>query len=135
MAERKCRTLIDRKDKISGWTKKGVKEKGTTTATTTTRKCVGKYKIGKTLGEGSFAKVVCAQNVETGHIVAIKIIHRQLVLRHKMVEQIKREISTMKLIKHPNVIQICLFWHFSQTRRPPGQISARPSYIMIPVTS
>ncbi|KAF5743883.1 CBL-interacting serine/threonine-protein kinase 9-like isoform X2 [Tripterygium wilfordii] len=67
---------------------------------------VGKYEIGKTIGEGSFAKVKFAKNVETGDCVAIKILDRDQVLRHKMVEQIKREISTMKLIKHPNVIKI-----------------------------
>lgn len=71
-----------------------------------TRVRVGKYEIGKTLGEGSFAKVKFAKNVETGESVAIKVLDRDQVLRHKMVEQIKREISTMKLIKHPNVVKL-----------------------------
>nr|DAD36141.1 TPA_asm: hypothetical protein HUJ06_006781 [Nelumbo nucifera] len=67
---------------------------------------IGKYEIGKTLGEGSFAKVKFAKNVDTGDSVAIKVLDKVQVLRHKMVEQIKREISTMKLIKHPNVIKL-----------------------------
>ncbi|KAJ0971182.1 hypothetical protein J5N97_019141 [Dioscorea zingiberensis] len=69
---------------------------------------VGKYELGKTLGEGSFAKVKFARNVEDedGNPVAIKILDKHKVLRHKMVEQIKREIATMKLIKHPNVVQL-----------------------------
>ncbi|OVA14770.1 Protein kinase domain [Macleaya cordata] len=72
-----------------------------------TRTRVGKYEMGKTLGEGSFAKVKYAKNVETGDSVAIKILDKDQVLRHKMVEQqIKREISTMKLIKHPNVVKL-----------------------------
>ncbi|WOL05731.1 CBL-interacting protein kinase 9 [Canna indica] len=71
-----------------------------------TRMRVGKYELGRTLGEGSFAKVKYARNVQTGDSVAIKILDKQQVLRHKMIEQIKREISTMKLIKHPNVVQI-----------------------------
>ncbi|XP_074584208.1 CBL-interacting protein kinase 9-like [Curcuma longa] len=71
-----------------------------------TRTRVGKYELGRTLGEGSFAKVKYARNVQTGDSVAIKILDKHHVLRHKMVEQIKREISTMKLIKHPNVVQI-----------------------------
>ncbi|KAK2649983.1 hypothetical protein Ddye_017472 [Dipteronia dyeriana] len=71
-----------------------------------TRTRVGKYEMGRTLGEGSFAKVKFAKNTETGDAVAIKILDREQVLRHKMVEQIKREIATMKLIKHPNVITI-----------------------------
>ncbi|KAH0980064.1 hypothetical protein GBA52_007241 [Prunus armeniaca] len=64
---------------------------------------VGKYELGKTLGEGTFAKVKFAKNMETGKCVAIKIVDREQVLKHKM---IKREISTMKLIKHPNVTQM-----------------------------
>lgn len=67
---------------------------------------VGKYELGRTVGEGTFAKVKFARNVETGSSVAIKILDRDQVLKNKMVEQLKREISTMKLIKHPNVIQI-----------------------------
>ncbi|KAH1073789.1 hypothetical protein J1N35_026117 [Gossypium stocksii] len=72
----------------------------------TTRTRVGKYELGRTLGEGSFAKVKFAKNVETGECVAIKILDREQVLRRRIVEQIKREISIMKLIKHPNVIKI-----------------------------
>jgi serine/threonine protein kinase len=67
---------------------------------------VGKYELGRTLGEGSFAKVKFAKNVVTGQHVAIKIIDKDNLLKHKMVDQIKREISTMKLIRHPNVIRM-----------------------------
>eukprot|EP00252_Welwitschia_mirabilis_P021840 TRINITY_DN571_c0_g1_i4.p1 TRINITY_DN571_c0_g1~~TRINITY_DN571_c0_g1_i4.p1 ORF type:complete len:458 (-),score=108.57 TRINITY_DN571_c0_g1_i4:503-1876(-) len=67
---------------------------------------VGKYEIGRTIGEGTFAKVKFARNSETGESVAIKVLDKEKVLQHKMVDQIKREISTMKLIKHPNVIQL-----------------------------
>ncbi|ONK55950.1 uncharacterized protein A4U43_C10F2610 [Asparagus officinalis] len=67
---------------------------------------VGKYELGRTLGEGSFAKVKFARDSRTGDGVAIKILDKSQVLKHKMVEQIKREISTMKLIKHPNVVQL-----------------------------
>uniref|UniRef100_A0A1D1Z984 non-specific serine/threonine protein kinase n=1 Tax=Anthurium amnicola TaxID=1678845 RepID=A0A1D1Z984_9ARAE len=67
---------------------------------------VGSYELGRTLGEGTFAKVKFARHVQTGDAVAVKILVKDQVLRHEMVEQIKREISTMKLIKHPNVINI-----------------------------
>lgn len=59
----------------------------------TTRTRVGKYELGKTLGEGSFAKVKFAKNVETGECVAIKILDRDQVLRHRMVEQVKTKNS------------------------------------------
>ncbi|KAJ1693554.1 hypothetical protein LUZ63_010252 [Rhynchospora breviuscula] len=71
-----------------------------------TKTRVGPYELGKTLGEGSFAKVKFAKNVQTGDCFAIKVLDKNQVLQHKMVENIKREISTMKLIKHPNVVQL-----------------------------
>ncbi|KAL0373865.1 UNVERIFIED_CONTAM: CBL-interacting serine/threonine-protein kinase [Sesamum radiatum] len=49
---------------------------------------VGKYELGRTLGEGSFAKVKFARNVTTGDCVAIKVIDRDRVLHHRMVEQV-----------------------------------------------
>ncbi|XP_039797319.1 CBL-interacting protein kinase 3-like isoform X1 [Panicum virgatum] len=67
---------------------------------------VGKYELGRTIGEGTFAKVRIAKNIETGDHVAIKIIDKAKVHKHKLVEQIKREICTMKLIQHPNVVRL-----------------------------
>ncbi|AQK57170.1 Putative CBL-interacting protein kinase family protein isoform 1 [Zea mays] len=75
-------------------------------STTKVKRRVGKYELGRTIGEGTFAKVRFARDTVTGEAVAIKILDKEKVLRHKMVEQIKREISTMKLIKHPNVVRI-----------------------------
>ncbi|XP_004488520.1 CBL-interacting protein kinase 23 isoform X2 [Cicer arietinum] len=67
---------------------------------------VGKFELGRTLGEGNFAKVKFARNVESGEHVAIKILDKDKILKHKMIRQIKQEISTMKLIRHPNVIRM-----------------------------
>lgn len=72
----------------------------------TGRTRVGRYELGRTLGEGTFAKVKFARNVENSENVAIKILDKEKVLKHKMIGQIKREISTMKLIRHPNVIRL-----------------------------
>ncbi|CAK8534529.1 unnamed protein product [Lathyrus sativus] len=66
----------------------------------------GRYELGRTLGEGNFAKVKFARHVETGEHVAIKILDKEKILKHKMIRQIKQEISTMKLIRHPNVIRM-----------------------------
>jgi 5'-AMP-activated protein kinase catalytic alpha subunit len=52
---------------------------------------VGKYEIGKLLGEGTFAKVKLAKNKETGESVAIKVIDKEKILKHKMVEQVATE--------------------------------------------
>ncbi|XP_020571088.1 CBL-interacting protein kinase 32-like [Phalaenopsis equestris] len=75
-------------------------------STAKVKRCVGKYELGRTIGEGTFAKVRFARNSKTGDAVAIKILDKEKVLKNKMVEQIKREIATMKLIKHPNVVRL-----------------------------
>jgi len=53
---------------------------------------VGPYELGKTIGEGSFAKVKHARDSRTGAVCAIKVLDRNHVLRHKMVEQVRRPL-------------------------------------------
>ncbi|XP_009790123.1 CBL-interacting serine/threonine-protein kinase 8 isoform X1 [Nicotiana sylvestris] len=67
---------------------------------------LGKYEVGRTIGEGTFAKVKFAQNTETGESVAMKVLDRTTIIKHKMVDQIKREISIMKLVRHPYVVRL-----------------------------
>ncbi|PIN26705.1 Serine/threonine protein kinase [Handroanthus impetiginosus] len=67
---------------------------------------VGKYELGRTIGEGTFAKVKFAQNVDTGESVAIKVLAKSTILKHKMVDQIKREISIMKIVRHPCIVRL-----------------------------
>ncbi|CAM0883040.1 unnamed protein product [Alopecurus aequalis] len=67
---------------------------------------MGRYEIGKQLGQGTFAKVYYARNLATGQAVAIKMINKNKVTKVGLVEQIKREISVMRLVKHPNVLQL-----------------------------
>jgi len=45
------------------------------------------YKLGKTLGIGSFGKVKIAEHVLTGHKVAIKILNRRKVKSMEMEEK------------------------------------------------
>uniref|UniRef100_A0A803LH99 non-specific serine/threonine protein kinase n=1 Tax=Chenopodium quinoa TaxID=63459 RepID=A0A803LH99_CHEQI len=71
----------------------------------TTRR-VGKYELGKTVGEGNFAKVKFAINSETGESVAVKILAKTTILKHRMVDQIRREISIMKIVRHPFIVRL-----------------------------
>lgn len=65
-----------------------------------------KYELGKMLGQGTFAKVYHARNMGSGQSVAIKIIDKEKVLRVGLIDQIKREISVMRLVRHPNIVQL-----------------------------
>jgi serine/threonine protein kinase len=57
-------------------------------STTKVKRRVGKYELGRTIGEGTFAKVKFARDTETGDPVAIKILDKEKLLKHKMVEQV-----------------------------------------------
>lgn len=54
---------------------------------------VGKYEVGRTIGEGTFAKVKFARNSKTGEPVALKILDKEKVLKHKMAEQVYQLLS------------------------------------------
>ncbi|OAY44703.1 CBL-interacting protein kinase 18 [Manihot esculenta] len=65
-----------------------------------------KYEMGRLLGQGTFAKVHYARDIRTGTSVAIKIIDKEKIMKVGLMDQIKREISVMKLVRHPNIIQL-----------------------------
>ncbi|CAL9126640.1 unnamed protein product [Musa textilis] len=67
---------------------------------------LGKYVLGRTLGEGNFGKVKYAKHVETGQAFAVKILDRSRVQSLNFSDQIKREIGTLKLLKHPSVVRL-----------------------------
>ncbi|KAG2274190.1 hypothetical protein Bca52824_056745 [Brassica carinata] len=68
----------------------------------------GKYEMGRLLGKGTFAKVYYGKEITGGgESVAIKVINKDQVLKRQgMMEQIKREISIMKLVRHPNIVEL-----------------------------
>lgn len=67
---------------------------------------IGKYIIGKTLGKGTFGKVKLAHEISTGEKVAIKILEKDRIIDVADVERVSREIHILKLIRHPNIIQL-----------------------------
>ncbi|EMR09664.1 hypothetical protein PNEG_01854 [Pneumocystis murina B123] len=67
---------------------------------------LGHYAILKTLGEGSFGKVKLAVHSITGHKVALKIISRKSLLNLDMSSRVDREISYLKLLRHPHIIKL-----------------------------
>ncbi|CAN6912040.1 unnamed protein product [Brassica oleracea] len=66
----------------------------------------GRYELGRLLGHGTFAKVYHARNVTTGKSVAMKVVGKEKVVKVGMVDQIKREISVMRMVKHPNIVEL-----------------------------
>ncbi|KAI3494566.1 hypothetical protein L1887_40698 [Cichorium endivia] len=66
----------------------------------------GKYEKGRLIGTGTFAKVYHGREVTTGESVAIKVINKDQVRDQGMVEQIQREISATRLVRHPNIVEL-----------------------------
>ncbi|EGW32031.1 uncharacterized protein SPAPADRAFT_61130 [Spathaspora passalidarum NRRL Y-27907] len=67
---------------------------------------IGKYQIIKTLGEGSFGKVKLAHHLVTGQRVALKIINRKTLAKSDMQGRVEREISYLRLLRHPHIIKL-----------------------------
>ncbi|KAK4773598.1 hypothetical protein SAY87_028617 [Trapa incisa] len=65
-----------------------------------------RYELGRLLGQGTFAKVYYGRNLATNNAVAIKLIDKEKVFKIGLVEQIKREISVMRIARHPNIVQL-----------------------------
>ncbi|XP_004287123.1 PREDICTED: CBL-interacting serine/threonine-protein kinase 6 [Fragaria vesca subsp. vesca] len=66
----------------------------------------GKYELGRMLGHGTFAKVYHARNLKTGKSMAMKVVGKEKVIKVGMMEQIKREISVMRMVRHPNIVEL-----------------------------
>lgn len=82
-----------------------------TSSSTTTKKeiqglLLGRFEIGKLLGHGTFAKVYLARNVKSGESVAIKVIDKEKILKGGLIAHIKREISILRRVRHPNIVQL-----------------------------
>ncbi|EPX73545.1 CAMK/CAMKL/AMPK protein kinase Ssp2 [Schizosaccharomyces octosporus yFS286] len=67
---------------------------------------IGPYVMKETLGEGSFGKVKLATHYKTHQKVALKFISRQLLKKSDMYMRVEREISYLKLLRHPHIIKL-----------------------------
>jgi len=67
---------------------------------------IGDYTIGKTIGKGTFGKVKLATHNLAGEKVAIKILEKNKILELSDVKRVKREISILKVVHHPHIVQL-----------------------------
>ena len=69
-------------------------------------KSIGQYNLGKTIGQGTFGKVKLGTHTLTEEKVAVKILEKERIKDVADVERVAREIHILKLIRHPNIIQL-----------------------------
>eukprot|EP00002_Diphylleia_rotans_P040771 TRINITY_DN9751_c0_g1_i1.p1 TRINITY_DN9751_c0_g1~~TRINITY_DN9751_c0_g1_i1.p1 ORF type:complete len:521 (+),score=79.56 TRINITY_DN9751_c0_g1_i1:178-1740(+) len=67
---------------------------------------IGQYRLGKTLGVGSFGKVKVGLHDITGQNVAVKIVSRHKVESLDLAEKLRREIDILQNFRHPHVIRL-----------------------------
>jgi len=72
----------------------------------TKSKSIGQYMLGKTIGEGTFGKVRIGTHILTGEKVAVKVLEKDRITDVSDVERVAREIHILKIIRHPNIIQL-----------------------------
>ncbi|CAM9116054.1 unnamed protein product, partial [Ectocarpus sp. 12 AP-2014] len=67
---------------------------------------ISSYEIGREIGSGAFGTVNIAEHRTSGEKVAIKCISKSKIQRSNMGTQVKKEITTMKKLDHPNIVNI-----------------------------
>lgn len=72
----------------------------------TKSKKIGQYILGRSIGEGTFGKVKQGMHILTGEKVAVKILEKDKIQDVADVERVAREIHILKIVRHPNVVQL-----------------------------
>ena len=67
---------------------------------------LGKYEILEELGRGGFGIVYKAKDLSLDRLAAIKVLHPQLTVDTRFVENFKREARNLAKIAHPNVVSV-----------------------------
>uniref|UniRef100_A0A1A8BGK4 SNF-related serine/threonine-protein kinase n=1 Tax=Nothobranchius kadleci TaxID=1051664 RepID=A0A1A8BGK4_NOTKA len=65
----------------------------------------GLYRLGRTLGRGHFAVVKLGRHVNTGQLVAVKMIDKTK-LDVMAASHLLQEVRCMRLVQHPNVVRL-----------------------------
>jgi tRNA A-37 threonylcarbamoyl transferase component Bud32 len=65
-----------------------------------------KYRIEAEIGTGGMATIYRATRLKIGDVVAIKILHGELLREPKFAERFQREAQAAARLKHPNVVTV-----------------------------
>jgi eukaryotic-like serine/threonine-protein kinase len=66
----------------------------------------GRYKVMNKLGTGGMADVWCAEDLQLGRKVALKLLHPRFAEDQDFVERFRREASSAAGLQHPNVVSV-----------------------------
>ncbi len=66
----------------------------------------GRYRVLSRVGSGGMADVLCAEDLQLGRKVALKLLHRRFAADEEFVERFRREASSAAGLQHPNVVSV-----------------------------
>ena len=65
-----------------------------------------RYKVLNRIGSGGMADVYCAEDLQLGRRVALKLLYRRFAEDAEFVERFRREASSAAGLQHPNVVAV-----------------------------
>ncbi|KAF9954346.1 pkb-activating kinase-like protein [Mortierella alpina] len=70
------------------------------------KRTLADYRLGRTLGEGSYSTVVAAVEIATKRDYAIKILDKRHIIRENKVKYVNIEKNTLYKLDHPGVVKL-----------------------------
>lgn len=72
---------------------------------------LGKFNIGRKLGNGKFGTVYLARERVNNYIVAVKIMKKSQLVKNQVKHQLRREIEIQAQLRHENILRLYqYFW-------------------------
>ena len=65
-----------------------------------------RYRLGKTLGSGSYAVVRVCKDIKTGDEYAVKVYEKYKLLESHRKKNLRREIKILNKLDHPHIIKL-----------------------------
>jgi eukaryotic-like serine/threonine-protein kinase len=66
----------------------------------------GRYRIVSRVGSGGMADVYCADDIQLGRRVAVKLLHERFARDEEFVERFRREASSAASLSHANIVSV-----------------------------
>ncbi|MEQ1860013.1 MAG: serine/threonine-protein kinase [Chthoniobacteraceae bacterium] len=66
----------------------------------------GRYQLTRSLGVGSYGEVWRAEDLFLGETVALKFLNEQFTGQAASLDELKREVRTLRHLSHPNIVRV-----------------------------
>ncbi len=66
----------------------------------------GRYRVISRVGSGGMAEVYCADDIQLGRRVAVKLLHERFAADEEFVERFRREASSAAALSHANIVSV-----------------------------